>query len=63
MTKEKVCRECHIILKKEVLCPVCKKRNLSSEWGGMAIIIDPKNSKIAEIMNVKLAGKYALRVR
>ncbi|MFQ6051909.1 MAG: transcription elongation factor subunit Spt4 [Candidatus Hydrothermarchaeota archaeon] len=63
MTREKVCRDCHVILKKENICPVCKKRNLSSEWGGMAIIFDPKNSKIAKAMNVELAGRYALRVR
>jgi DNA-directed RNA polymerase subunit E" len=45
------------------ICPNCKSSNLSDDWTGLVIIIDPENSEIAKKMNIKNPGKYALRVR
>jgi len=45
------------------ICPNCKSSNLSDDWTGIVIVMDPKNSKIAEKMGIRVPGKYAIRVR
>jgi len=44
-------------------CTVCGSGNLSTDWAGYLVIIDPERSEIAKKMNIKLPGKYALKVR
>ncbi len=58
----KACRECHSLLEGTV-CPVCQSTTLSDDWSGYVIIIDPVKSEIANLMNVKRPGKFALKVR
>lgn len=59
---DQVCRECHRIISGQT-CPICGSSNLSSDWSGMVIIIDPEKSEIAKKIDVKVADKYALKVR
>jgi len=59
---EQVCRECHRILAGQT-CPVCGSSNLSSDWSGLVIIINPQKSEIAKKLGVDMADKYALKVR
>jgi DNA-directed RNA polymerase subunit E" len=59
---EQVCRECHRITLNQV-CPVCGSSDLSTDWSGLVIIIDPKRSKIAEKIGIEMPDKYALKVR
>jgi DNA-directed RNA polymerase subunit E" len=59
---EKVCRECHRLVSGQS-CSVCGSTNLSTDWSGYVIIIDPTRSQIAKKMNITLPGKYALKVR
>jgi len=59
---EKVCRECHRVVTGQT-CAVCGSTNFSTDWSGYVIIIDPARSQIAQKMQVRLAGKYALKVR
>jgi DNA-directed RNA polymerase subunit E" len=57
-----VCRECHMIAEGEY-CTNCGSANLSEDWAGYLIIIDPENSDVAEKMNIEKKGRYALKVR
>jgi len=59
---EKACRECHTLTTGTV-CPRCKAANLSDDFSGLVIIIDPAESEIAKAMGIKEKGRYALRVR
>ena len=59
---EKVCRVCHRVVSGQS-CAICGSTSFSTDWSGYVIIIDPARSQIAEKMQVKLAGKYALKVR
>jgi DNA-directed RNA polymerase subunit E" len=63
MGREKACKTCHLITKRETLCPKCKTHTLSEDFNGEVIIIDPKESKISEYLKIFIPGKYALRVR
>jgi DNA-directed RNA polymerase subunit E" len=59
---EKACRQCHFISYKSI-CPNCKAANLSDDFSGKVVIIDPEDSAIARAMNINKKGHYALRVR
>jgi len=59
---DKACRRCHLITDKNV-CPQCKSTDLSDDFSGMVIILDPENSEIAKLMNISRKGRYAVRIR
>ena len=59
---EQACRECRRIVEGQV-CPICNSASLSKDWSGYVVIIDHKESIIAEKLEIKLPGKYALKVR
>ncbi|WP_455285251.1 transcription elongation factor subunit Spt4 [[Eubacterium] cellulosolvens] len=59
---EKACKNCRYVTNGSV-CPNCKSTNLSDDWTGLAIIIDPERSEIAKKMKIKTPGRYAVRVR
>jgi len=59
---EKACKNCRFISNGSV-CPNCKSTNLSDDWTGLVIIIDPEKSEIAKKMGIKSPGRYAVRVR
>lgn len=58
----KACQECHLITEDKE-CPSCGSGELSRDWQGSVIILDPDQSWIASEMNVKTPGRYALKVR
>jgi|Deesub1362A_J573_1020465.scaffolds.fasta_scaffold00233_47 DNA-directed RNA polymerase subunit E" len=59
--KEKACKECKMITNLDI-CPICKVAT-SADWMGYVSVIDPENSLIAEKLDIKVKGKYALRVK
>lgn len=61
MPREVACRKCRA-LTTEKACPVCGSTDLSENWSGMVIIIDPERSEVAKVIGAKVSGKYALNV-
>jgi len=59
---DRACRNCHIITDGTV-CPECKSTDLSDDFGGVVIILDPERSEIAKLMSIKKKGRYAVRIR
>jgi len=59
---DKACKNCRYISNGPV-CPNCKSTNLSDDWSGLVVIVDPNSSEVAKRMGVKAAGRYAIRVR
>ncbi len=59
---DRACRNCRLISEVNV-CPDCKSTDLSDDFNGIVVIIDPKNSMIARVMAIKKRGKYAVRIR
>lgn len=41
----------------------CGTGNLSEDWAGYVVIIDPEHSDIAKKMGITVSGRYALKVR
>lgn len=57
----KACKKCRLIVEGDV-CPVCKESDLTGSWKGMTIIFDPEKSEVAKKLDIKVPGKYALRL-
>jgi DNA-directed RNA polymerase subunit E" len=57
----KACKQCFTLTEENV----CPRDNTptSKHWQGYVVIADPKRSRIARKMNIKVPGKYALKVR
>lgn len=62
LAKEKACRNCHFISMGNI-CPNCKSSNLSDDWSGLIVVINPEKSEIGKKIDAKSPGKYAIRVR
>ena len=60
--REKACTNCHFITRENV-CAKCKSTNLSEDYSGIVVMVDPENSSIAKTMKIKEKGRYALKVR
>lgn len=61
MAKELACRKCKFVTTGKV-CPVCKSSDLTADWEGVVLIVDPPNSAIAKSLGISEKGKYALKV-
>ncbi|MEM2082346.1 MAG: transcription elongation factor subunit Spt4 [Candidatus Bathyarchaeia archaeon] len=58
----KACKDCRA-LSNGPICPNCKSSNLSDDWSGLLVVLDPESSKIASMMSIKKSGRYAIKVR
>ena len=58
---EKACRLCRRIVKGNI-CPACKTTELSKNWTGVLVVIDPE-SEIAKAAGITAPGRYAVRVK
>ncbi len=61
MMNLKACKSCRTITD-QAKCPRCGGE-VSREWQGYLVVIDPEKSEIARKMGIRDAGRYALRVK
>jgi DNA-directed RNA polymerase subunit E" len=59
---ELACRRCKFISIDSSTCKNCGSTELTKEWYGYVVIIDPEKSEIAKRLEITIPGKYALRV-
>ena len=59
--KELACRKCRM-LTTEKECPNDGSTELSNEWSGLIIIINPEKSQVAKTLSIVKPGRYALKV-
>lgn len=57
---DKVCKECGYFTS-ETKCPNCESENFVDKFKGTAYIFNMKESEIAEKINAKTNGKFALK--
>ena len=58
----RACRNCKLITD-ENICPVCKGTEFSDDYSGLLIVLDAKNSILAEKLETEENGVYALKIR
>jgi DNA-directed RNA polymerase subunit E" len=61
MAREMACRKCKCITVAKV-CGNCKSSDLTPDWNGIVVVVDPTNSHIAQTLGITKEGKYALKV-
>lgn len=61
MAREMACRKCKCVTTGKV-CPVCKSSDLTPDWNGIVLVVDPTNSQISKILGITQKGKYAIKV-
>jgi DNA-directed RNA polymerase subunit E" len=58
---EKACKVCRRLVKGNI-CPVDKTSELTTNWKGAIVVINP-DCEIAKTANITAPGKYASRIR
>lgn len=61
MAREMACRKCKFVTTGKV-CPVCKSSDLTPDWNGIVLVVDPTNSEISKTLGITQKGKYAIKV-
>jgi|TARA_Y100000294_G_scaffold140424_1_gene134168 DNA-directed RNA polymerase subunit E" len=61
MAREMACRKCKYVTVGKV-CPACKSSDLTPDWQGVVLIVNPEGSRIAKTLGISVKGKYALKV-
>jgi len=61
MTREMACRKCKHVTTLKV-CPNCKSSDLTPDWNGVVLVVDPTNSEISKTLGITTKGKYAIKV-
>jgi len=61
MVREMACRKCKYVTIGKV-CPVCKSSDLTPDWSGIVLVVEPSNSVVAKTLGITKKGKYALKV-
>ena len=63
-TPFKACRKCKSLAPREATrCSTCGSSDLSEDWEGAIVIIDPEKSEVAKRLGFTRPGRYALRIR
>ena len=55
------CRKCKFVTTGKV-CPACKSSELTPDWNGIVLVVNPENSQIAQTLGITSKGKYAIKV-
>ncbi|ALL00170.1 DNA-directed RNA polymerase subunit E'' [Pyrodictium delaneyi] len=60
----KACRKCKSLVPREATrCPVCGSTDISEDWEGTLVVINPEMSLIAKRLEINRPGRYAIKVR
>ena len=59
---ELACKRCKFINIDAEVCKNCGSTELTKEWYGYVIILNPEKSEIAKKLDIKTPGRYALKV-
>ena len=61
MAREMACRKCKHVTTLKV-CPNCKSSDLTPDWNGVVLVVDPTKSEISKTLGITTKGKYAIKV-
>jgi len=58
----RACRNCKVITE-ETACHLCRGTDLSDDYSGLLVVLEPEGSQMAQTMEIKKEGRYALKIR
>ena len=62
MAKQKACKICKKIYEGDK-CPRCESRESTEGFKGRIVVVNPEKSEIAQKLNIKEKGNFAIKVR
>ena len=62
-SKEKACRICKLIYEGGEKCPKCGSKEYIEGFKGKIIVVNPEKSEIANKINLKEKGVFAIKTR
>ncbi len=62
MTKQKACKICKTIYEGEK-CPRCNSKESTDVFKGRIVVTNPEKSEIAQKLNIKEKGNFAIKVK
>ena len=63
MVKSKACRICNAIYETGEKCPKCGAKEFTDAFKGRIVILDAEKSEIANKINLKEKGNFAIKTR
>lgn len=63
MAKAKACKICKRIYDEGNKCPRCGSKESSDNFKGRIVVFDSEKSEIAEKLNIKDKGNFAIKTR
>lgn len=61
--KTKACKLCNTIVEEGDRCPTCGSKELTDSSKGRAVILNPEKSEVAQKLNIKEKGNFAIKTR
>ncbi len=61
--KEKACKLCNTIFIKGEKCPSCGAKEYTDSFKGRIVVLNPEKSEIAQKINLKEKGNFAIKTR
>ena len=62
MVKQKACKLCNTIYDGDK-CPKCGSKEFTDSFKGRIVVINPEKSEIANKLNLKEKGNFAIKTR
>lgn len=63
MPKTKACKLCNTILEEGDRCPKCGSKEITDSSKGRVVILNPEKSEVAQKLNIKEKGNFAIKTR
>ena len=63
MPKPKACKLCNTIVEEGDKCPKCDSKELSESFKGRIVVVNPEKSELAQKLNLKEKGNFAIKAR
>ena len=63
MAKDKACKVCNRIFESGEKCPRCDSKELTEGFKGRMVVLNPEKSEIAQKLNLKEKGNFAIKTR
>ena len=61
--KPKACKICNRIYEEGNTCPNCGSKESTDSFKGRIVVINPEKSEIAQKINIKNKGNFAIKTR
>ena len=61
MAKQRACKICKTIFEGKDTCPKCGAKDFTEAFKGRIVILDPEKSEIAQKVNMKEKGEFAIK--